>query len=203
MSQTFDQRASATGAAVRRFVEAFPPGAGARVPSLSYCEYAEGRLPNALVELWRSYGLGFYGEQALAIVDPGHWVPALQTWLGPDTKRIPFAVTSFGHIYHYEYIDGRETIQCLDPHFQNNVDIDGDMEQLLGDHLPGEQSHPRDLSGPHGGARQRKGELDDGEIYFFNPILALGGRVHPDNLDRGDGVAHLKSIHEKVGQQRS
>lgn len=203
MSQTFDQRAGDTGAAVRRFVQAFPPGAGVRVPSLQYCEYAEGRLPDALVELWRAYGIGFYGDQALAIVDPAHWVPVLQTWLGGDTQRIPFAVTSFGHVYHYERVDGRETIQCLDPHFQNNVVIEGDMAQLLGDHLPGEHSHPRDLAGPHGGARQRKGELEQGQIYFFTPILALGGKVHPDNLDRGDGVEHLNLVHEQVAAQRS
>lgn len=201
MSQTSDQREP--GAEVRRFVQAFPPDADTQVPSLQFLEYAEGRLPDALVELWRAYGLGFYGEQAVAIVDPSRWIPVLQTWLGNDTQRIPFAVTSFGHLYHYQRVDGEDSIECLDPHFQNNLAIDGDMAQVLGEHLPGEYSHPRDLAGPHGGARQRKGALHAGEIYFFTPILALGGRVHPDNLDRGDGVEHLLLVHAEVGEQRS
>ncbi|MBO1756016.1 T6SS immunity protein Tdi1 domain-containing protein [Allobranchiibius sp. CTAmp26] len=201
MTQPSDQRASDTGAAVRRFVEAFPPGADVRVPSLAFLEYAEGRLPDALVELWRAYGLGFYGDQALAIVDPGHWVSTLQVWLGDQVGSVPFAVTSFGHLYHYERVDGRDVISCLDPHFQTNTVIDGDMTAFLGEHLPGPTSHPRDLAGPHKGARQRKGELREGEIYFFTPILALGGKVHPDNLDRGDGARHLDLIHERVGQQ--
>lgn len=203
MSQTFDERPSDVGAQVRTFVEAFPPGPDATVPTLAFLEYAEGRLPDALVELWRAYGLGFYGDQALAIVDPGHWLPVLQNWLGPQVNSVPFAVTSFGHVYHYEQVDDRDVISCLDPHFQTNTIIDGDMASFLGEHLPGAHSHPRDLAGPHKGAKQRKGELDQGEIYFFTPILTLGGKVHPDNLDRGDGVRHLDLIHEKVGEQRS
>lgn len=203
MSQTFDERANDTGAEVRRFVEAYPPASDTRVPSLAFLEYAEGRLPNALVELWRAYGLGFYGDQALAVVDPSHWLPALRTWLGPQVTSVPFIVTSFGHVYHYEQVSGRDVIQCLDPHFQTNTVIEGDMAFFLGEHLPGTHSHPRDLAGPHKGARQRQGALGDGEIYFFTPILGLGGKVHPDNLDRGDGVEHLDLIHQQVGAQRS
>lgn len=202
MSQTFNERSADIGAEVRKFVQAFSPGPDTRVPDLAFIEYAERRLPDALVELWRAYGLGFYGDQALAVVDPGRWVPVLQTWLGPEVASVPFLVTSFGHVYHFEQVKGRDVIQCLDPHFQSNEVIEADMAFFLGEHLPGAHSHPRDLAGPHKGARQRKGELQEGEIYFFTPILALGGKVHPDNLDRGDGLAHLTSIHEKVGEQR-
>ncbi len=201
MTQPTDQRATDTGAAVRRFVEAFPPDRDVTVPSTAFLEYAERRVPDALVELWRAYGLGFYGDQRLAIVDPGHWTGTLRTWLGTQVASVPFAVTSFGHLYHCELAGGREVVQCLDPHFQTNTIIEGDLASVLGDHLPGPGAHPDDLRGPHRGARDRKGELADGEIYFFTPILAQGGRVHPDNLDKGDGVRHLDHIHEQVADQ--
>lgn len=186
------------GIAVQRFVDTYRPDAGTRVPFDAFLGYADRAAPRALVELWRTCGLGFYGEQRIALVDPGHWMGLLQTWLGGDITSFPFAVTSFGHVYHYDRVTGGDRIQCLDPHFQSNSVIKGDLVTFFNDHLTGPSSHLKDLEGPRGGARSKLGELQEGEIYYFDPILALGGQVRPENLAKGDGVAHLSDIHQKV-----
>ncbi len=190
------------GIAVQRFVDVYPPGPDVEVPTRPFLEYAEQHAPATLVELWRAHGLGFYGDRRIALVDPADWSPVLQTWFGPQATSFPFAVTSFGHVYHYDRAEGRDRIQCLDPHFQTNAVIPGDLVSFFTGHLPGPTSHLSDLEGPRGGALDKLGELRLGEIYCFTPILALGGQVRPDCLDKADGVRHLQDIHRQVRAQK-
>lgn len=192
------QHGGASGGQLAAFVQQYAPDQGTEVPGEEFLRYAEGKAPAALVELWRTYGIGFYGEQRLAVVDPGEWIDVLQTWLGEDVTSFPIAVTSFGHVYHYDNQGGRERIQCLDPHFQTNTVVGDDLVAFFNQHLPSPQSHVSDLEGPRGGARAKLGPLAEGELYYFEPILALGGTVSPDTLAKGDGPTHLKLIHERV-----
>ena len=43
----------------------------------------------------------------------------------------------------------------------------------------------------------------DGELYFFTPILPLGGTVSPDALTKGNGVKHALTTHRLVREQRA
>ncbi|MDE9366265.1 DUF1851 domain-containing protein [Luteipulveratus sp. YIM 133132] len=190
------------GPALQQFVSVMPPDSDVTRPSEEFLSYAEGKVGPALIRLWREHGLGFYGEQRLAIVDPGDWMAVLQEWLGADVSSFPIAVTSFGHVYHYDRQGGQERVQCLDPHFQSNTVVAQDLTSFFNEHLTGGSSHISDLEGPRGGARQKLGPLAEGEIYYFMPMLALGGTVSPDSLAKGPGPEHLEQIHRAVGQSR-
>jgi len=188
--------------AVQQFIDTFPPDAGVRVPSDDFVAYGEGRLPEALVELWRTHGLGWYGGRRVALVDPGAWMSTLQTWFGPSVGSIPFAVTSFGHVYHYDRVDGHDRIQCLDPHFQHNAEVSQDAATFFTEHLTGANSHPADLRELHKAAVGAQGELGENEIFYFEPILALGGQVNLDNLAKGNGPEHVSDIHRRIAASR-
>lgn len=185
---------------VQRFIDNYAPDSDVQVPGRPFVEYAEQNAPAELVELWSTHGLGFYGEQRIALVDPSQWTPVLQRWLGSDLRSVPFAVTSFGHVYH---VEGDGPVQCLDPHFVTNSYVAPDVVGFFNDHLPSATSHLADLEGPRGGARDKFGDLEPGQIYCFNPPLSLGGHVGPDTLDRADGVAKLLEIHQSTAAQRS
>lgn len=203
MTDQFGGRPDGVGGdgALTSFVENLPPDADVVVPGRPFLDYAREHAPELLIRLWSQYGIGFYGQQRLAIVDPGVWMPVLRQWLGEDVTSFPFAVTSFGHVYHYDQVDGRDRIQCLDPHFQTNTVVADDLRAFFDEHLPGQDSHVTDLEGPRGGALSILGPLETGQIYYFDPILALGGQVSPDHLAKGDGPEHLRAIHEQVVQQ--
>jgi|SRR5579875_1895470 len=188
--------------AVQPFIDTFPPDAGTRVPSDDFVAYGETRLPEALIELWRAHGLGWYGGSRVALVDPGAWMPTLQTWFGSGVGSIPFAVTSFGHVYHFDRVDGHDRIQCLDPHFQHNVVVSEDGTTFFSEHLTGSNSHPADLRELHKASIAAKGELGENEIFYFEPILALGGKVNLDNLGKGDGPEHVSDIHRQIATSR-
>lgn len=164
-----------------------------------FAQYAADVLPGALVELYRRHGLGWYGEQELLLVDPGMWTPVLAEWFG-EAPSIPIAVTSFGHVYH---VDAAGQVQCLDPHFLTNTVVAGSVEEFFNDHLLSQSSHLSDLRGPHGGARSKLGPLAEGELYYFTPMLPLGGSVSPESLTKGDGVQHALLTHRMVREQRA
>lgn len=187
--------------ALTSFVESFVPDADVVIPGEPFLDYGREHAPAVLNRLWAEHGVGFYGQQRIAIIDPGEWMSVLRTWLGEDVTSFPFAVTSFGHLYHYDQVDGRDRVQCLDPHFQTNTVVADDLGAFFDEHLPGQDSHVTDLEGPRGGALSILGPLESGEIYFFDPILALGGQVSPGHLAKGNGPEHLRTIHEKVLQQ--
>lgn len=187
---------------VQPFIDTFPSDAGARVPDADFITYGEGQLPPALIELWRTHGLGWYGGGRVALVDPGTWMPALQTWFGSDVTSVPFAVTSFGHVYHYDRVDGRDRIQCLDPHFQHNAIVAEDGAAFFTEHLTGSTSHLADLRDLHKAARDAQGELATDEVYYFEPILALGGQVNLDNLHKGNGPEHVADIHRQIAARQ-
>ena len=180
---------------VDRFVERYAPDADARVPEPVFLDYAHEHAPAELIHLWGAYGIGFYGAQRLAIVDPGRWLPALEAWLGAGVESLPFAVTSFGHVYH---VGPDGAVQCLDPHFQSNEVVAADLDSFFGDHLLGDASHLADLEGPRGGGRHKFGELHPGECYYFEPPIALGGQVRPDHLAKGDGAAYVEQVHRDI-----
>lgn len=184
--------------ALQPFVERYAPSDVHQV-SDEFAQYAATRFPQALVQLQREVGLGWYGDQELLLVDPGEWMSAIETWFGSGVQTIPFAVTSFGHVYH---VGPSGQVQCLDPHFLTNTIVAPDVVTFFNDHLTSTSSHLADLRGPHGGARQKLGPLEDGELYFFTPILPLGGTVSPNSLDKGDGVNHLVQTHSAVRQNR-
>lgn len=184
---------------VQRFVDTYAPDADVRVPGRAFLAYAAANAPAELVELWTEHGIGFYGQQRLALVDPAVWSPVLQRWLGSDVKSIPFAVTSFGHVYH---VEGDGPVQCLDPHFVSNTFVAPDVVGFFNDHLPSPTSHLADLEGPRGGGRAKFGDLAENEIYCFDPPLSLGGQVGPDSLAKANGLDKLVEIHEATAARR-
>lgn len=192
---TFDSR----GFALQPFADRYAP-TQVRPVGDGFAAYAQSKLPDALVELYRRHGLGWYGEQELLLVDPGEWMPVLTEWFGPDVRSIPVAVTSFGHVYH---VDESGQVECLDPHFLTNTVVADSVEEFFNEHLLSQTSHLSDLRGPHQGARSKLGSLADGELYYFTPMLPLGGTVSPESLAKGDGVEHALLTHRMVREQRS
>ena len=191
-------QANSPAVALEGFLAAFAPSQVKPVGA-GFAEYAAEKLPSTLTQLYTRHGIGWYGQQEFQLVDPGQWMPVLATWLGAGVTSIPFAVTSFGHLYH---VDESGAVQVLDPHFLTNTVVAGSVDEFFGQHLTSDASHLADLRGPHQGARQKLGELADGELYYFTPMLPLGGTVSPESLDKGDGVAHLLATHEQVRAQQ-
>ena len=55
------------------FIKANPPHASCVPATKDLLGRYEGRLPAALLELWRKHGLGLYGRRQICLIDPDAW----------------------------------------------------------------------------------------------------------------------------------
>lgn len=100
------------------FVRAHPPHSGNLHPSSTLLDRYESLLPSSLLELWRTHGLGYYGELRLCLLDPDLWQAALDQWISnhdDGVPRIPMLMTPFGVLLYYRRsLDESEDICALD-----------------------------------------------------------------------------------------
>lgn len=185
------------------FLQAFPADDDVRQVEGPFLDYAREHVPAVLADLWEHHGLGWYGQQRLKLVDPAEWMPVLAVWIGADSPNVPFAISSFGHIYHYEITPTGVSVQVLDPHFANNEVVADDLAHFFNVHLAYEQSHLRDLEAPRAGAQAKFGQLANAEVYAFEPPIALGGQVSPDTLVKTVGPNYVGRVHQELAEQRS
>lgn len=164
--------------ALHRFVKTHPSVPGQKSASHELVATYKDILPAALLELWRKKGLGFYGAQKLALIDPRPWQSVLDNWIspGPDgVPRIPIALTSFGTLVYYRKLtQADEDVASIDP-------VSGEMHVLAWNLLDFfnqflcQETTPEPLFLPDMAlaAAQECGQLAPGEVYEIDqPLLA-------------------------------
>lgn len=158
----------------------------------------EGRLPEPLLDLWRTHGLGAYGDGQITLIDPDAYKPLLYGWLmrddeDEDDSRLPIALSAFGRIIYYRRLDEEEEdISSLDPHHSSGAVHTWSLQSFFDDHLCDpevrtELLEPSLLTA----TRERLGALQAHEIYYPVPALRLGGSWQASQMDKGQGQVHL------------
>jgi hypothetical protein len=136
----------------------------------------EGRLPSALLELWRKHGFGFYGAQQFCLIDPEPWQAALDRWIvsPPSAARpVPIALTPFGSIIYYRKpTETDEDIAALDPTTRSTAVLSWNLidffNRFMCDPKRVDELMPPQLLEV---ARKEAGPLAAGEVYHADPKL--------------------------------
>lgn len=161
---------------LRTFVTNNAPHEGNVRVSQEFAGRFEGRLPSALLELWREYGLGFYGARQFCLINPEAWQAILDRWIvSPPgaVKRVPIALTPFGAIVYYRKLtETDEDIATLDPTTRSSSILSWDMIDFFNcfmcDPKRVDELMPPQL---HEVARREVGLLAAGEVYHADPKL--------------------------------
>ena len=70
--------------------------------SESTIEEYRGKVPQLLIDFWKSGGFGNYNNGLIEIIDPKDFEPVLWTWLGREVENyVPFAISGFGELFYY------------------------------------------------------------------------------------------------------
>jgi hypothetical protein len=169
-----------------RFLQTYPPGAVQPVAEAVIEQY-QGVLPEPILHLWRSHGLGSYGSGLLWLVDPSELQPILDMWLIPsnEQKKTPFLRSAFSHVFYYRS-DG--SIQYLNPHHKQTDFIGTDAQEFFDGFLTADDvraevlwSNLYDeaksrLRAPGPSEMSRLRAPGPSEMFGFVPALCLGGR---------------------------
>jgi hypothetical protein len=181
------------------FVTKHPPGKDVRVADLALVAAYRGVLPDALLELWTDVGLGRYGGGLIQLVDPRAFEDVLAGWLmrpAPSPDRVPVAISAFGRVFYYRKLpNGAEDVAFLEPHDRLSGVLEWSLEGsfngvLTDDEAVAELLEP-DL---YAACTARLGALEDNEIFYPVPALALGGTWDAAAMGKGDARVHLELL---------
>lgn len=186
--------------------EGFGPAIESRhVPDASV-ERFRGKVPNKLIDYWKSFGWSGYGKGLFWIVDPDEYEPALEAWIG-DTPLMEqdeyhvIARSAFGDLFLW----GRKSGQSVHiksiwgmifPRDNSERVAQGKSDFLLQSFIAGQDKKKLDqkdhLEKPlFERTLKALGPLKFDEIYGFEPALAVGGKADVKCLRKVAAVPHL------------
>lgn len=186
---------------LQEFINKFPVDQIENRVSDDIIEKYKAHLPEALLELWKIHGFGFYGNGLIQIINPELYQSVLWDWLmksEPDMTRLPIAISAFGVIFYYRKLsDEDEDISFIDAQ-TSEVDVTvWSMSEFFNDWLCSDEIIDVFLEKTLlEKAQDKYGKLKNNQMYCFLPALRLGGRKDDLNLDKGDAATHLDFLYQ-------
>ena len=158
----------------------------------------EDTIPDELLAIWRTVGLGPVGGGLLVLVDPAEMMGELAAWTGNvvgDRTLTPFLRTAFLDLFGW---DG-EQVWRVDVHLGQVFPTGLDMEAFLDFWLTQDEVADIILRRPlWREARRVLGEPTSEEGFVFVPALCLGGDEEVGHVRRArwpEALSILRNLH--------
>lgn len=175
------------------FLKKFPPDSDLEKPSEEVLDSLSRVLPEELIDFWKNYGFGNYGNGIIKVINPLDYMDSLYTWLGKeDFSKIPILITGFGDIIYFRQLSEEVNDVCLlDIHYRQINVCAYSFEEFFKDFITDdeiiEDVLKKDLFME---ALQNKGDLTGSEIFCFVPALILGGAEAVEYIDKAEADVH-------------
>lgn len=186
-----------------KFIRIYKPADNLIKPTQQILDWYNDKLPAELLEFWKTYGFGNYGDGLIKIVEPSDYMNSFYGWTGTqDFSKLPIMVTAFGDIFYYRKLPaGNEDVSLLDIHYRNIDVCEYSLKDFFEKYIVNEELAAGLLKKQlFEQALTKVGQLKPDEIYFFQPALFLGGAPEPKYLSKGIGSVH-QMVLLQLGQQ--
>ncbi len=184
------------------FINTFKPSNNLLKPTEEELKQFKNSLPTELLNFWKEYGFGNYGDGIIKVINPLEYMENFYEWLGKeDFSKIPIILTAFGDVFYYRKLqDDVEDICLLSIHYRNSIVCSYSLQEFFKSYIVNEQIYNEVLRRKlFQQAYAVKGSLELNQIYFFTPALVLGGKELIESIDRGDANIH-QSILLQLGK---
>ncbi|ACD51081.1 hypothetical protein ST12_11550 [Clostridium botulinum] len=184
------------------FINTFKPSNNLLKPTEEELKQFKNSLPTELLNFWKEYGFGNYGDGIIKVINPLEYMENFYEWLGKeDFSKIPIILTAFGDVFYYRKLqDDVEDICLLSIHYRNSIVCSYSLQEFFKSYIVNEQIYNEVLRRKlFQQAYAVKGSLELNQIYFFTPALILGGKELIESIDRGDANIH-QSILLQLGK---
>ena len=101
----------------------------------------EVKVPEYLIDLWKSNGFGKYHDGLIELVNPKDFEPSLWTWLGGEAENyVPFAISGFGELFYYRKLTETDEDVCMiDIQYRKIETVVWSLESFFKDFLTNEE----------------------------------------------------------------
>jgi hypothetical protein len=153
----------------------------------------ENKLPDYLLQFWQEDGFGGYMDGMIWTIDPTNYIQYLLRW-GDEvaSNGFPILRTAFGDLISWTNItvDTKDDnkidfpfIEFNDIRHQAIVELGGDCKNFFEMNLINKEYFiKRTKLELFTQALEKLGQLKADQCYGYQPLLALGGKEHIDNL---------------------
>lgn len=175
------------------FIKTFKPDDNLTKPTKEELEQFSKVLPLELLNFWKEYGFGDYGNGIIKVINPLDYMANFYDWLGlEDFSKIPILMTGFGDIFYYRKLqDDAEDVCILDIHYRKCIVCSYSLHDFFNSYIVDKEICAdllkKDLFEQ---AYKTKGKLQTNQIYFFVPALILGGGESIEYIGKGDANVH-------------
>ena len=178
---------------LKNFNNTYKPSANCEIASAEIIREYAGKVPDLLIDLWKTSGFGKYNNGLIELINPKDFEPSLWTWMGKEVSNyVPIAITGFGELFYYRKLsDTEEDVCIIDIQYRNIETLNWSLESFFEDFLISDVERNlwlrQDLFEL---AIELKGELLKNEVFTFSPILAFGGAEEVEFLEKGNAQVY-------------
>ncbi len=181
----------------KKFLERYAPEENLIKPSNSILEYYSKKLPKELIDFWREYGFGNYGNGIIKVINPLNYSNNLYQWLGKeDIFKIPIMISGFGEMFYYRKLSETDDDVCMLDIYYRKIEVCSySFKEFVNDFIIDDdikENYLRTSLFEEG--ITKLGSLKDNEIFFFAPTLSLGGAENIKYVDKGDAITHQQLL---------
>lgn len=175
---------------MNNFFKKYKPSKGLNKPDDKVLSFGEKRLPEHLINLWKNYGFGSYGNGIFKLINPVDYMQSLYDFLGgEDFNKIPFAMTILGDLFYYNKLEDK--IYYLDVHYRKNINCNINFKTFFEDFIIDDEICKNILKKDlYDDLQKNIGKITDDEIYFYVPALVAGGSNEIKNMNKGNAKIH-------------
>ncbi|MDR3054799.1 MAG: DUF1851 domain-containing protein [Zoogloeaceae bacterium] len=181
----------------KRFVDTYKPAENLVRPSSEELEHYRDKLPAELLSFWTQYGFGSYGNGLIKIIKPSDYMDSFYPWIGgEDFKKLPIIVTGFGDVFYYRKLtDTDEDVSLLDIHYRKTSVCCWSLRSFFDDFITQKKVADELLKAQlFEQATEKFGQLNEEDIFFFVPALALGGAENIQYVSKGTATVHQSML---------
>lgn len=176
-----------------KFSDRYKAEAGNTIASEELIQKYKKKVPAFLIDIWKTTGFGKYNKGLIEIVNPTEYENNLWTWLGREVENYtPFAITGFGELLYYRKLTETDEDVCMiDIQYRKIETLVWSLESFFNEFLTSEEDKKLWLrEALFLRAISEKGDLQNGEVFTFTPVLALGGAEELRYLQKGSASVY-------------
>lgn len=140
----------------------------------------ENKVPQEMLEFWKSYGLGIFRDGYLRSINPNEWKDVLEDASVRYKGGVPLFVTAMGDLL--VWCDGYVELLNFRHH---TVNVHSSTMEFFFSDLKEEFTMNHDYQWqPYIEATEKYGSVVYDECFGYVPLLALGGSEKVENLQK-------------------